>query len=356
MGSSECLLHRCRTPPVPSHSVELLVAANPAEDSRLPYLIRLPVGAGLVFATSDVWPRTKALYCHRLDIADWPADPVVVDRVELRSCSRRGAAIDVVAARARENRSQLVHTMARGRQVVFWQSPKTRKQSRPGVRTPTARAAGIPELHIVVDAHERYPYTFADKPAKTTREALPCGDYGLKVAGQLVAAVERKALADLTSGVLNGNLKYQLTELAALPRAAVVVEDRYSEIFAHSFARPTAIADGLAELQIGFPNVPIVFCQTPQARPGIHLPLSSRRPHLVRRRCRRHHGFRAGCRRARAQQRRAARVGQKRRPAGVRPGAPAPADPAGLASRPSPVTTTPRRGLRMLNRPVRHRM
>lgn len=83
MGSSECLLHRCRTPPVPSHSVELLVAANPAEDSRLPYLIRLPVGAGLVFATSDVWPRTKALYCHRLDIADWPADPVVVDRVEL---------------------------------------------------------------------------------------------------------------------------------------------------------------------------------------------------------------------------------------------------------------------------------
>lgn len=262
MGSSECLLHRCRTPPVPSHSVELLVAANPAEDSRLPYLIRLPVGAGLVFATSDVWPRTKALYCHRLDIADWPADPVVVDRVELRSCSRRGAAIDVVAARARENRSRLVHTMARGRQVVFWQSPKTRKQSRPGVRTPTARAAGIPELHIVVDAHERYPYTFADKPAKTTREALPCGDYGLKVAGQLVAAVERKALADLTSGVLNGNLKYQLTELAALPRAAVVVEDRYSEIFAHSFARPTAIADGLAELQIGFPNVPIVFCQT----------------------------------------------------------------------------------------------
>lgn len=82
------------------------------------------------------------------------------------------------------------------------------------------------------------------------------------MAGQLVAAVERKALADLTSGVLNGNLKYQLTELAALPRAAVVVEDRYSEIFAHSFARPTAIADGLAELQIGFPNVPIVFCQT----------------------------------------------------------------------------------------------
>lgn len=250
------------TLPVTSPPVELLVAANPDEDSRLPYLIRVPVGAGLVFATSDVWPRTKALYCHRLDISDWPEDAVLVDRVELRSCSRRGAAIDVVAARSRENRSQLVHTMARGRQVVFWQSPKTRKQSRPGVRTPTARAAGIPELNIVVDAHERYAYNFADRPARTTREALPCGDYGLKVGGQLVAAVERKALSDFVSGVLNGTLKYQLTELSALPRAAVVVEERYSEVFALSFARPAAVADGLAELQISFSNVPIVFCQT----------------------------------------------------------------------------------------------
>jgi hypothetical protein len=242
--------------------VELLIVANPNPDSRLPYLIRLPLGGGLVFATSDVWPRTKALYCHRLDIAEWPHDPVLIDRVELRSCSRRGAAIDVVAARPRENRSQLVHTMARGRQVVFWQSPKTRKQSRPGVRTPTARAAGIRELAIVVDTHERYPYTFTDKPVTTTRAALPCGDYGLQVDGQLVAAVERKALSDLSSGVLSGKLKYQLTELAALARAAVVVEDRYSEVFALTHARPAVVADGLAELQINFPTVPIVFCQT----------------------------------------------------------------------------------------------
>ncbi|ETZ99825.1 hypothetical protein PJK45_22215 [Mycobacterium kansasii] len=45
--------------------------------------------------------------------------------------------------------------MARGRQ--FWQNAKTRKQSRPGVRTLTARAADIPELDVIVDAHERYP-------------------------------------------------------------------------------------------------------------------------------------------------------------------------------------------------------
>lgn len=242
--------------------MELLVAQNPDPQSRLPYLIRVPVGTGLVFATSGTWPRAKAVYCHPMPADSWPDEPALVESVELRSCTRRGAAIDVVAARARENRSQLVHTTARGRDVVFWQSPLTRKQSRPRVRTPTARAAGIPELAIVVDARERYAYSFSDKPVTTTRGPLACGDYGLHVDGRLVAAVERKSLSDLSSSLLNGNLKYQLTELAALPRAAVVVEDRYSEIFALTFARPATVADALAELQISFPAVPIVFCQT----------------------------------------------------------------------------------------------
>jgi hypothetical protein len=66
----------------------------------------------------------------------------------------------------------------------------------------------------------------------------------------------------LTSGLLSGKFKYQLTELSALPRAAVVVEDRFSEIFTLTFARPAVVADGLAEPQAGFPNVPIVFWQT----------------------------------------------------------------------------------------------
>jgi hypothetical protein len=242
--------------------VELLVAANPDTDSRLPYLIRVPVGAGLVFATSGTWPRTKALYCHPLPIDAWPVEPTLVEHIGLRACQRRGAAVDIIANRNREGRSQLVYTIARGRDVVFWQSPRTTKQSRPGIRTPTARAAGIAELAIAVDVHERYPYTFADKPVATTRQALRCGDYGLLSGGRLVAAVERKSLSDLVSSVLNGKLKYQLTELAALPRAAVVVEDRFSEIFALTFARPAVVADGLAELQISFPNVPHVFCQT----------------------------------------------------------------------------------------------
>jgi hypothetical protein len=51
-------------------------------------------------------------------------------------------------------------------------------------------------------------------------------------------------------------------ELAALPRAATVIEDRYSALLKLNYARPSPVADGLAELQVCWPNVPIVFCET----------------------------------------------------------------------------------------------
>ena len=189
---------------------------------------------------------------------------MIVERVRLRSCRRRGAAIDVIADRARENRSQLVFTQARGRDVVFWQSPRTRKQARPNVRTPTARAHGIEELQIVVDSHEQYAYRFPTQQVTTVKRALPCGDYGIVIDGRLVASVERKSLVDLVASLTGGKLRYQVGELAALPRAAVVIEDRYSQLFKLDRVRPAVVADGLAELQIRWPNVPVVFCETRQ--------------------------------------------------------------------------------------------
>ena len=88
--------------------------------------------------------------------------------------------------------------------MVFWQSPRTRKQARPNVRIPTARAAGITELEIVVDSHEHYPYRFADQQVRTVRRGLPCGDYAVNLDGRTVAAVERKSLADLVSSLTSG--------------------------------------------------------------------------------------------------------------------------------------------------------
>lgn len=242
---------------------DLLIAANPDKGSRLPYLLRVPQpGGDLLFRTSDTWPRVKAVYCYPVSLDEWPSEPDIVERLPLRSCQRRGASIDVILHRGRENRSMLVFTTARGRDAVFWQSPRTRKQARPDVRTPTARAQGIDEIQIVVDSHERYPYKFPTQRVTTVRQGLQCGDYGLIVDGALVASVERKSLSDLVSSLTGGKLRFQIADLATLPRAAVVVEDRYSQLFKLDHIRPAVVADGLAELQVRWPNVPIVFCET----------------------------------------------------------------------------------------------
>ena len=94
---------------------------------------------------------------------------------------------------------------------------------------------------------------------------MPAGDYAVTDDdGEIVAAVERKSLADLVSTVTNGKLRFAMAALAALPLAAVVVEDRYSAIFKLTRVRPRIVADGIAELQVRYPTVPIVFCETRQ--------------------------------------------------------------------------------------------
>jgi hypothetical protein len=241
---------------------DFVVARNPEPDSTLPYLLRIPLGAnGVVLKAKDTWPRTSKVYCHRVE--EWPDDAEIVERVPVRSCIRRGAAIDLVLDRGRENRSQLVITRIRGgRQVIFWQSARTTRQARPRITLPTARAAGIPELAIVIDSHERYGYTFKDQQVVTRRAGLAAGDYGVFADSRLIASVERKSLADLMSSLTTGKLKYQLADLAALPRAAVVVEDRYSQVFKSRHVRPAVVADMLAECQVTWPDVPIMFLET----------------------------------------------------------------------------------------------
>ena len=242
---------------------DFVIARNPDGDSKLPFLLRVPLGPeGVVLKARDTWPRTGKIYCHRVD-AGWPDDVEVVERVPVRSCVRRGAAIDLVLDRGRENRSQIVFTRIRGgRPAIFWQTARTAKQARPNVSVPTARAQGLPSIEIVVDSHERYPYTFKDQQVVTRRAGLPAGDYAVLRDEDVVAAVERKGFADLVSSLTTGKLKFQLAELAGLPRAALVVEDRYSEVFRSERVRPAVIADGLAECQVTWPNVPIVFLET----------------------------------------------------------------------------------------------
>jgi hypothetical protein len=241
---------------------DFVIARNPDEDSALPYLLRVPLGDdGVILKARETWPRTSKVYCHRVDA--WPTQPDIVERVPVRSCVRRGAAIDLVLDRGREHRSQIVFTRIRGgRPAIFWQTASTSKQARPRVSTPSARAGGVPDLEIVVDSRERYAYRFSDQQAHTVKAPLAAGDYGVVRHDTLLATVERKSLADLVGALTSGRLKYQLAELATVPRAAVVVEDRYSQVFALDRVRPAVVADGLAECQVAWPSVPIVFCET----------------------------------------------------------------------------------------------
>lgn len=238
----------------------LTVARNPDPDSSLPYLVRIPLGDGIVLRTRETWPRTSKVYCHRHD-APWPDDADVVEEVPLTECRRRGAAIDVVADRRREARSQFVLTRARGREMIFWQTARVAKAARPNIDLPTARASGLEDLEIVVDTRERYAWKFSHQQATTTKHALDTGDYGAFVDGELVAVVERKSLADLSGSLSSGRLAYRMGELAAVARAALVVEDRYSSIFKLEHVRPSLIADLVGECQVRWPTVPIIWAE-----------------------------------------------------------------------------------------------
>jgi hypothetical protein len=84
----------------PERAATFSVARNPA--SQLAYLVLLPRADGpLVLKAADSWPRTAKVYCHRAD--NWPERPEIVDQAPVRSCVRRGAAIDLVLDRPRHN-------------------------------------------------------------------------------------------------------------------------------------------------------------------------------------------------------------------------------------------------------------
>jgi hypothetical protein len=86
--------------------------------------------------------------------------------------------------------------------------------------------------------------------------------HSMRTDAVVVAARAREQRSQIV--FTRGRGRDALGELAALHRAAVVVEDRYSQIFKLDRVRPALVADDLAEAQVRWPNVPIVFCETRQ--------------------------------------------------------------------------------------------
>lgn len=76
----------------------------------------------------------------------------------------------------------------------------------------------------------------------------------------MIAALEKKSLADLAKCRVDGSLALALAELAALPNADVVVEGRDKRHLQLDYVAPGFIV-GLA-LQLRYAGVPIIFCET----------------------------------------------------------------------------------------------
>jgi hypothetical protein len=128
---------------VSESAASFLVARNPQEDSRLPYLLRLPLEGGLILKARATWPATARVYCHRFE-EPWPKDCDIIEQTPVRLCQRRGAAIDLVLDRPQRARSQFVFTQVKGREAIFWQTQKTARAANPGGRIPRRRTLAEP--------------------------------------------------------------------------------------------------------------------------------------------------------------------------------------------------------------------
>jgi hypothetical protein len=236
-----------------------VVARNPDPESRLPYLLRLPLEGGLLLKARDTWPRSARVFCSQLE-EGWPDGAEIVEEVAVTSCRRRGAAIDLVLDRPRLFRSQFVFTQVRGRPAIFWQTQASARRANPGGRVPRGKPIG--QLTVLVDTRERYPYRFAGRSVQVERAALPAGDYAVRSGECLVASVERKTLEGLLSSASDGTLSFQMQKLAAIPAAAVVVEAHYSDLYREPLSRGSWIADVLARLAVRYAEVGVTFADS----------------------------------------------------------------------------------------------
>lgn len=225
------------------------VMRNPDPDSRLPYLIWLPIEGGMVLKARETWPRANRIFCAQDETA-WDETADLLDDVPVLLCRRRGAAIDLVLDRPSLSRSQFVFTQARGRPAIWSQTQKTAQAANPGARIPRGRSAG--PLTVAFDTREKYGWKFAGRPIAIVRQALPAGDYAAVADEAILAVVERKTLENLATSLSDGGLAFQLQRLAEMARAAIVVEGDYPDLFRTQPGRDSWLADMLGRLAVRY--------------------------------------------------------------------------------------------------------
>jgi hypothetical protein len=239
------------------------IGRNPSSQ-RLPYLLRLPVsGEGRIYlASGENWPRSRDVFCYQVD--EWPAEAQILEEIPVEGCWRVGNAVHLVLRRRVARRSLFIWTKKADRTLVFWRSPASMRQARPGIRVPQARRFGAP-LSLAVDVGERYPWRFVRQRATTVRRRLPVGDYAIVREDVLVAVVERKTPSDLATSATAGRLGLLLADLEQARHAALVVEGRLSDAVKaaeRGGVRTGWLIDVVAALQASHPKVCWMFGET----------------------------------------------------------------------------------------------
>jgi hypothetical protein len=217
------------------------------------------------FRTNASWPRLSQLYMRRTEGLRGTPGAELTEVIQLLQAERRGRIIYLTADRARDRRSQILFTTSRdGKELILWQSPRTVRKARPGVRIPRARASGMANLTIFRDGREQHPLRFTHQKDKVSiqKATLALGDYAIGDPTDPWASVERKQIDDFRHSVQDGSLGYVMGELERLPRGAVVVEAGYGAVLKTAYGNPGFLADQIAQLQVLHPAIPIVFCES----------------------------------------------------------------------------------------------
>jgi len=247
----------------------------PQTNQRFPFqlFVEHEPGRFLTFAVQDKWPGPgKSIFClagPELGEDDLPVQPEPADSCLIKYVSRFGRKLMILLDRKNRKRSWFLTIERRSKvhpdktyQQTFWITQASAAAKRGG--TYLSGLNQKDRLTIVRDTRERYGYNFSGHELQ--KAALASGDYALKLStGETIAAVERKTKDGFLHTLATLDvLKAQLAELCdAHKYCALVIEADYRDLVNPKKARfysARLVAEAIADLQVSFPRLQVVFC------------------------------------------------------------------------------------------------
>jgi hypothetical protein len=88
------------------------------------------------------------------------------------------------------------------------------------------------------------------------------GDYGIANGPETIAVVERKTLENLVASISDGTMAFQMQRLGEVRKGCGRGRGAVLRLFKLEHVPAAFIADGLARLQVRYPEVTVVFADS----------------------------------------------------------------------------------------------